>query len=47
MGAPAKIVRELDATDRARLRSNTERYLQRAQRYLRELRQISPLKNQL
>jgi carbonic anhydrase/acetyltransferase-like protein (isoleucine patch superfamily) len=47
MGTPAKIVRELDATDRAKLRSNAERYVQRAQRYLQELRQISPLKSQL
>jgi len=40
MGAPAKIVRELDASDRAKLRANAERYVQRAQRYLQELRQI-------
>jgi carbonic anhydrase/acetyltransferase-like protein (isoleucine patch superfamily) len=40
MGAPAKIVRELDAADRAKLRTNAERYVQRAQRYLQELRQI-------
>jgi carbonic anhydrase/acetyltransferase-like protein (isoleucine patch superfamily) len=40
MGAPAKIVRELDANDRAKLRANAERYVQRAQRYLQELRQI-------
>jgi carbonic anhydrase/acetyltransferase-like protein (isoleucine patch superfamily) len=40
MGAPAKIVRELEATDRAKLRANAERYVQRAQRYLQELRQI-------
>ena len=40
MGAPAKIVRELDATDRAKLRANAERYVQRAQRYLQELKQI-------
>jgi carbonic anhydrase/acetyltransferase-like protein (isoleucine patch superfamily) len=41
MGTPAKIVRELDAADRAKLRSNAERYVQRAQRYLQELRQIN------
>ena len=40
MGAPAKIVRELDATDRAKLRANAERYVQRAQRYLQELQQL-------
>jgi carbonic anhydrase/acetyltransferase-like protein (isoleucine patch superfamily) len=40
MGAPAKIVRELDGNDRAKLRANAERYVQRAQRYLQELRQI-------
>lgn len=40
MGAPAKIVRELDATDRAKLRANAERYVERAQRYLQELRQL-------
>jgi carbonic anhydrase/acetyltransferase-like protein (isoleucine patch superfamily) len=38
MGAPAKIVRDLNEDDRARLRANAERYVQRAKRYLRELR---------
>jgi len=37
MGAPAKIVRELNDDDRARLRANADRYVQRGQRYLQEL----------
>jgi carbonic anhydrase/acetyltransferase-like protein (isoleucine patch superfamily) len=38
MGSPAKIVRELDDADRAKLRANAERYVTRARRYLAELR---------
>jgi carbonic anhydrase/acetyltransferase-like protein (isoleucine patch superfamily) len=38
MGSPAKIVRELDDADRAKLRANAERYVNRARRYLAELR---------
>jgi carbonic anhydrase/acetyltransferase-like protein (isoleucine patch superfamily) len=38
MGSPAKIVRELDDADRAKLRANAERYVKRARRYLAELR---------
>lgn len=38
MGSPAKIVRELDGADRAKLRANAERYVKRARRYLAELR---------
>jgi carbonic anhydrase/acetyltransferase-like protein (isoleucine patch superfamily) len=41
MGAPAKIVRELDAADLGKLRANAERYVQRAQRYLQALRAVS------
>jgi carbonic anhydrase/acetyltransferase-like protein (isoleucine patch superfamily) len=38
MGSPAKIVRELNDADRAKLRANAERYVNRARRYLEELR---------
>lgn len=38
MGAPAKVVRELNDEDRAKLRANADRYVQRAKRYLQELR---------
>jgi carbonic anhydrase/acetyltransferase-like protein (isoleucine patch superfamily) len=37
MGAPAKVVRELTDDDRAKLRANAERYVQRAKRYRLEL----------
>jgi carbonic anhydrase/acetyltransferase-like protein (isoleucine patch superfamily) len=37
MGSPAKVVRELNDDDRARLRANAERYVQRAKRYQQEL----------
>ena len=37
MGAPAKVVRELNDEDRAKLRANAERYVQRAMRYKQEL----------
>lgn len=38
MGSPAKVVRELNDDDRAKLRANAERYVRRARRYLQELR---------
>jgi len=38
MGAPAKIVRDLTDEDRARLRANADRYVQRARRYQSELK---------
>jgi carbonic anhydrase/acetyltransferase-like protein (isoleucine patch superfamily) len=37
MGAPAKVVRELNDGDRAKLRANAERYVERAKRYKQEL----------
>ena len=37
MGAPAKVVRELNDDDRAKLRANAERYVTRAIRYKQEL----------
>ena len=37
MGAPAKVVRELNDDDRAKLRANAERYVERAKRYKQEL----------
>ena len=37
MGAPAKVVRELNDDDRAKLRANAERYVARAKRYKQEL----------
>ena len=37
MGAPAKVVRELNDDDRAKLRANAERYVERAKRYRQEL----------
>lgn len=37
MGAPAKVVRELNDDDRAKLRANAERYVDRAKRYKQEL----------
>ena len=37
MGAPAKVVREVTDADRASLKANAERYVQRSQRYLQEL----------
>ena len=42
MGAPAKVVRELNADDRAKLRANAERYVQRAKRYMQELGMAKP-----
>jgi carbonic anhydrase/acetyltransferase-like protein (isoleucine patch superfamily) len=42
MGVPAKIVRDVTATDRAALRANAERYIKRAQRYLTELQAVTP-----
>jgi len=42
MGAPAKVVRELNADDRAKLRANAERYVQRAKRYMQELGMANP-----
>jgi len=38
MGSPAKVVRELNDEDRTKLRANADRYVQRARRYLQELR---------
>ena len=38
MGSPAKVVRELNDEDRTKLRANADRYVQRAARYLQELR---------
>jgi carbonic anhydrase/acetyltransferase-like protein (isoleucine patch superfamily) len=38
LGTPGKIVRELDDDDFARMRANADRYVTRAQRYLRELK---------
>jgi len=38
MGSPAKVVRELNDEDRAKLRANADRYVRRAKRYLQELR---------
>ena len=38
MGAPAKVVRELTDEDRAKLRANADRYVQRARRYQQELK---------
>ena len=37
MGAPAKVVRELNDDDRGKLRANAERYVERAKRYKQEL----------
>jgi carbonic anhydrase/acetyltransferase-like protein (isoleucine patch superfamily) len=37
MGAPAKLVRETTDADRAAIRANSERYVERARRYLNEL----------
>lgn len=37
MGAPAKVVRDLNDADRAKLRANAERYVERAKRYRQEL----------
>jgi len=37
MGTPGKVVRELAADDTARLRANADRYIARAQAYLRTL----------
>jgi len=37
MGAPAKVVRDLNDDDRAKLRANAERYVERAKRYRQEL----------
>jgi len=42
MGAPARIVRDIDTADRTRLRANAERYVERARRYLQELQPIDP-----
>jgi carbonic anhydrase/acetyltransferase-like protein (isoleucine patch superfamily) len=38
MGTPGKIVRELKPADLTALRANAERYVARAQRYMRELK---------
>jgi carbonic anhydrase/acetyltransferase-like protein (isoleucine patch superfamily) len=38
MGSPAKVVRELNDKDRKKLRANADRYVQRAKRYLQELK---------
>jgi len=38
MGSPAKVVRELNDEDRAKLRANADRYVQRGRRYMKELR---------
>jgi carbonic anhydrase/acetyltransferase-like protein (isoleucine patch superfamily) len=37
MGAPAKLVRETTDADRTAIRANSERYVERAKRYLHEL----------
>jgi carbonic anhydrase/acetyltransferase-like protein (isoleucine patch superfamily) len=38
MGAPAKVVRDVTDADRDKLKANADRYVQRAQRYLKELK---------
>jgi carbonic anhydrase/acetyltransferase-like protein (isoleucine patch superfamily) len=40
MGSPAKVVRELNDEDRKKLRANADRYVQRAKRYLQELKPV-------
>ncbi len=40
MGAPAKIVRDVTAAERAQLRANADRYIERARRYRRELQAL-------
>jgi len=40
MGSPGKVIREMDASQIAGLKENADGYVERAQRYAKELRQI-------